>query len=61
MASNESELIKNGGSTDTGKTALVLGKNFSKPLFAVLIPPLKEIFTEAAKESALKSGHIKVA
>ena len=61
MASKESGLIKKGGSTYSGRTGLVLGKNLSKPFFKVLEPPPKEILTEAAKASGLKSGHKKVA
>jgi hypothetical protein len=61
MASNESELMMNGDSSNNGGTTLVLGKNFSRPVFFVLGPPLKEMFTDAAKVSVAKSGQIKVA
>jgi hypothetical protein len=61
MASKESELIVNGGSTYNGGTGLVFGKNLSKPCFRALSPPLKDIFTDAGKVSGLKSGQRKVA
>lgn len=38
-----------------------MGKNFNKPGFRMLTPPLNDMFMEASKESGLKSGQMKVA